>query len=78
MAKPEQKFRAGLISATVWNNEKDGKEFKTVSFEKNYKDKEGEWKTTNSLSANDIPRALVVLSKAFEFVTLKPTEEAVA
>ena len=37
MAKPEQKFRAGLISATVWNNEKDGKEFKTVSFEKNYK-----------------------------------------
>lgn len=72
---PEKKFRAGAISATVWVNEteKDGKKanYRTVSFERNYKDKNDTWRTTNSLRVNDIPKAVLVLSKAFEFVSLK-------
>jgi hypothetical protein len=73
---PEKKFRSGAISATIWENKgkaKDGKEvsFRTISFDRNYQDKEGNWKSTNSLRTSDIPRAILVLNKAYEFVALK-------
>ena len=72
---PEKKFRAGAIAATIWKNdvEKEGKtfEFKTVSLERNYKDKNDEWQTTSTLRINDIPKAVLVLNKAYEYLTLK-------
>ena len=72
---PEAKFRAGPVCATVWKNTgmQDGKEteYKTVSFERSYKDRDGQWKSTSSLRVNDIPRAEVVLKKAFEYLVLK-------
>lgn len=76
---PEKKFRAGAIAATVWKNEsvKDGKvfEYRTISFDRNYQDAKGEWKTTNSLRVNDLPKAGLVLSKAYEYVMLKDKQE---
>jgi len=76
---PLKKFRAGAIVATIWNNEteKDGKkvDYKTVSFERSYKDKNDEWQTTNSLRINDLPKATLVLGKAFEFLSLNEVEE---
>lgn len=69
---PLKKFRAGAIVATIWSNtakEGDG-EYKTVSFERSYKDKDGLWKTTNSLRVNDLPRASLVLQKAYEYIAL--------
>jgi hypothetical protein len=80
---PERKFRAGAISATVWKNhtERDGKvvEYHTVSLDRNYQDKNGEWNSTNSLRINDLPKAALVLQKAYEYITLKDsyTEEEV-
>jgi len=68
---PEQKYSASGITATVWNNTKDGKTFHTVSFDKRYKDKEGNWKSTNSLNVSDLPKAIMVLGKAFEYAALK-------
>jgi hypothetical protein len=72
---PEKRFRAGAICATVWKNhsDKDGKvvEYRTVSFERNYQNAAGEWNTTSSMRANDLPKATLVLQKAFEFITLK-------
>ena len=72
-ALPIKKFRIGAISASVWNNtgkKDDGQpfEYKSVTFERSYKDKDGEWKTTNSLKLNDLPKATLVLNKAYEFV----------
>ena len=76
---PEKKFRAGAVSATIWRNqtERDGKivEFRTVSFERSYQDKSGEWNTTNSLRVSDLPRAALVLQKAYEYITLKENNE---
>ncbi|MBN2368601.1 hypothetical protein JXC34_06275 [Candidatus Woesearchaeota archaeon] len=73
---PEKKFRSGAICATVWKNfsEKDGNvvEYMTVSFERSYQ-KDGEWNTTNSLRVNDLPRASLVLQKAYEYIALKDT-----
>lgn len=81
--QPEKKFRAGPISATVWSNnnlDKDGKvvAYKTVSFERCYKDKNDAWQTTHSLRLNDLPKAALVLQKAYEFLALADNSEAVA
>lgn len=72
---PEKKFRAGPITATVWKNQvqtADGeeREFRTVSFDRSYKDKTGNWKNTNSLRVNDLPKAQMVLGKAYEYLAL--------
>ena len=59
--KPDNKFKAGAVTATVWANEmkdRQGNKFSvyTVAFERNYKDRDGNWKSTNSLRVNDIPK----------------------
>lgn len=80
--KPEKKFRASPITATVWTNEGKNKEgdvrlYRTVSLERSYRDKEGAWQSTGSLRVNDLPKAVLVLNKAFEYVTLKETDDAI-
>lgn len=77
--RPEQKFKAGGIEATVWRNKsaKDGaeSEFYSVGFAKSYKDKSGSWKTTSSLGVQDIPKAIAVLGKAFEWCVMKRKDD---
>ena len=73
---PEKKFRASPVSATIWANEAKTKEgetrlYRTVSLERAYKDKEGVWKSTTSLRTNDLPKAILVLNKSYEYVTIK-------
>ena len=78
--KPEKIFSAGAISATIWNNiiERDGKKtsYKTISFDRKYKDKEDNWKSTNSIRTSDIPKAILVLSKAYEYLSLKSSDSS--
>ncbi len=73
MSKPEKKFQAGGVEASVFENEiqQNGKtvKIKKIAFQKRYKSDQG-WKTTYSLDVNDIPRALLVLSKAYEFLVM--------
>jgi len=77
--KPIQKFKAGGVNAAIWNNEAEVNgekiDVKSITLQRAYKDKEGEWKNTSSLKATDLPKAMVVLGKAYEFLMLK--EEAV-
>ncbi|MBI4981052.1 hypothetical protein HZC30_05860 [Candidatus Woesearchaeota archaeon] len=72
---PEKKFRAGGVAATVWLNKGhrpngEESEYKTISIERRYTDKEGKWQSTNSLRVNDLPKAMVVLQKAYEQLVL--------
>lgn len=80
MAQPEITFRHGLCSASIFENEyKRGEEsftVRTVSFQRSYLDKEGNWQRTNSLKVNDIPKAVLVLNKAYEFLTSNSQAEA--
>ncbi len=78
---PEKRFRAGSVSATIWKNtlEKDGRTFeiRSIQFERSYKDKDSDkWKSTSSLRAMDIPKAVVVLNKAYEYLVLNNQVEA--
>ncbi len=72
MAKPIKKFSAGGVQVAVWENEgKEGKQFYSVSIDRRYKDKNDEWKSTNSFKAADLPKAVLALNKAYEYLTLK-------
>ncbi|MAG91450.1 hypothetical protein CMO83_02140 [Candidatus Woesearchaeota archaeon] len=74
---PEKKFSTGAITATVWQNIGKNRttgepvEYRTVSFQRRYKDKDGNWQSTSSLRVNDLPRANVVIQKAFEYLVLR-------
>ena len=74
--KPEKKFKAGAVSATVWANEmrdKQGKGFLvyTVAFDRAYMDRDGKWKSTSSLRVNDIPKLQLVAQEAYEYLVRK-------
>ena len=75
--QPEKKSSTGAISATVWKNngtsKKNGEsvEFKTVTLQRRYTDKEGKWQTSSNLRTNDLPKASLVLQKAYEYLVLK-------
>ena len=76
---PVKKYRAGGIVASVWENkgkDKNGNEtkFNTVSMDRSYKDQDNEWQKTSSLRKNDLPKAVLVLNKAFEFLSLANDE----
>ena len=78
---PEKKFSTGSLNATVWQNQGKNKEgldvsFRTVTFQRRYKDKNGEWQSTSSLRINDLPRASLILQKAFEYLVMKELKDA--
>jgi len=79
MAKPEKRFQSGGIEASIFENEiqHNGRttKIKKVAFQKRYKSSQG-WKTTYSLDINDIPKAILVLSKAYEFLVLNSDSPA--
>ena len=72
MVKPEIVFKVGAVRASVFRNiiEKNGETIPLpkVAIEVRYKDKTGQWKGTNSLSLNDLPKAILALQKAFEYL----------
>jgi hypothetical protein len=75
---PEKKFSTGVISATIWNNkavQKNGQpaEYKTISLQRRYMDKSGKWQSTTHLRVNDLPKASLVLGKAYEYLVLRET-----
>lgn len=77
---PEKKFRAGVVSATVWLNEGQSKEgnstqWRSISLQRGYKDNNEQWQNTNSFRINDLPRAALVLQQAYEYLVTKQSEE---
>ena len=78
MAMPEKEFRAGGVSATVWNNQQtingNKMDVKSVQIQRNYQDDKKEWKKTSSFKTNDLPRLVAVATEAFKYLTMKERE----
>jgi len=69
--KPLCKIQAGQVSAALWENKvtaKNGNEVDILkaTVQRRFKDKEGNWKSSNSFSRNEIPLAICCLGKAFQ------------
>lgn len=73
MAQPEKVFRHGGCFASVFINEvtRDGqiRQMRSVSFQRRYMDKNGEWQSTSHLNVNDLPKAVLALNKAYDYIT---------
>lgn len=78
---PKEKFRAGAVTATVWENtaKKGDQEFKVynVTIERNYKDGE-KWESTNQFRMNDLPKVALVTNKAYEYIATMTKEDSEA
>ena len=70
--KPEIVFKVGAVRAAVFRNiiERNGQSISLpkVVVEVRFKDKMGQWRGTNSMSLNDLPKAILALQQAFEYL----------
>ena len=84
MAKPIAKFRAGQVSAAIWQNEATVNGNRKVTLlkatvERRYRDAAGNWQSSGSFSRNEIPLAIYCLHKCFEHMieTAKERDESI-
>jgi hypothetical protein len=81
--KPVADFRVGgTVTASVWENTVQQGENtvvrRSVQLQKRYYDKADQtWKTSKSFYANHIPRAVLALQKAYEWIMMQPRDAAV-
>ena len=75
---PIKEFRAGRIRASVWRREveQDGRTIVrySVKVEKRYKPDDGDWQSTDYYYPEELPKVSLVAAKAYEFVTLRETD----
>jgi len=78
--QPMARFRAGQVSCALWENEIQvngtAKTMLKASVSRRYKDKDGEWKSSQSFSRNEIPLAIYCLERAFEKIIEEETAQA--
>ena len=72
MQRPTAKFRAGQVSCALWENDitvnGTNKTILKASIERRYKDRDGDWKSSNSFGRNEIALAIYCLEKAFDAI----------
>jgi len=69
--KPLWKIRVGGMEATAWNNAMKSPSGETVdrvavTIDRRYRDSDGNWKTSSSLSLNDLMKAEVAIRHAID------------
>lgn len=68
--RPVKSFRSGALQVAIWKQVTEDRQlFYNVTVERTFKDKKNnEFRKTNSLRENDLPKARVLLAKAYEFI----------
>lgn len=71
MTQPLKEFRAGQVSCALWENgvtTEDGRSVQMLkaTVERRYRDRNGEWKSSNSFGRNEIPLVKYCLDGASE------------
>ena len=64
---PIAQVRVGLITASIWERQSEQGVFYSVSFERRYRDGEGNWKSSHSYDTQD----LLALAKAADLAHTK-------
>ena len=80
MTQPEKIFKAGAVRAAIFRNTVSKPQGPSLSLPKviievRYRDKQGQWKGTPSLSLNDLPKAILALQQAYAYLLQKPEKE---
>ncbi len=77
--RPSKSFKVGAVRVAIWSNPRlsaEGKAFDShkVMIERTYRDGANGFKTTGSLNIDDIPKAILALSRAYEFLICQPAK----
>jgi len=76
---PVKAFRRGTCSAAVFANDAkvNGRsvEILKAHVQRRYKDKNNNWQSTSTYGINDIPKIVLCLQQAYEFMTENSTED---
>ena len=51
---PVAKLRVGLLNASIWERVTENGTFHSVSFERRYRDAQGNWQSTHSYGSGDL------------------------
>lgn len=79
--KPPMKHKIKGIHINVWTNTKTNQitnkeeEYKTINIAKPYKNKDDEWKDSQSFYVNDIPKVILGLQKVYAEEMVSMPEE---
>ena len=76
---PIKVIRAGNVSASVWKDEVDKNGTIVVRYSTRIQKRfqqDGVWKNTDYFFPEELPKLQLVTAKAFEYVSLKESEEA--
>jgi hypothetical protein len=75
---PEKSFRVEDCSASVWTREVEirGKPtiFRTITFERSYKDRDGAWRYTKSFDPESLGKMVTLCQQASEYITDRQQE----
>lgn len=69
--KPEHTIKIGGIQLSIWGNETPKGNFKSVTIDKSYKDKDGEWKRTKSFKPTDLMKVQIGIAEVFKYLYVK-------
>ena len=77
--KPIKKFVAGAVSVSIFENSAKGRDgqpttFRSVVLQRRYKDKSGNWQSTNGYRTNDLPKVVACLEEAYKFLLVRNVE----
>ena len=77
---PVARFKAGEVSSALWENQVQVKgttvTMLKATVQRRYKDRNGEWQSSQSFGRNEIPLAIHCLQKAFEKIIELQSEDA--
>lgn len=78
---PIKEFRAGGVAASVWVSKTPVNGRSTtqhsIRVQKRYRDdRSGQWKTTTYFRPDELPKLALVVSRAFEFLSLREFDDA--
>jgi hypothetical protein len=65
--KPIAKYQMNSVHGSLWRNQHEKGEFYTLSLERRFQ-KDGEWQTSHSFRADQIPALMEILTAAQELV----------
>jgi hypothetical protein len=77
--KPAAHFKVKGIRVSLWRESRKGPTGTfaswSITMDRSYKDAQGQWQHTSSLKEHDLPKAILALQKAYEYLCEKGGEE---
>ena len=75
---PVAKLRIGLLSASIWERTTDKGTFHTVTFERRYRDANGDWHSTQGFDKGNLLTLAKLADQADTEIARLSTKEAAA